>query len=175
MAAAGIRSGDIHPARLTLSLRAVDRITALLDEILTSLAHGSTPAHLIATAGMAWRLLTQLAVDRALPDDGTPLQRALRYLEERVDGRVHVAELAATVGVSASHLSALFREATGGGVTAHHISLKMARARHLLDTTDQGIAEIARQVGMLDPLYFSRQFSRVHDMSPTRYRAISKG
>lgn len=175
VAAAGIRSGAMHPARLTVSLRAVDRVTVLLDEIVTSLSDGTTPAHLIATAGMAWRLLTQLAVDRALSAEGTPLQRALRYLEERVDGRVQVAELAAMVGVSSSHLSALFREATGGGVTAHHISLKMARARHLLDTTDQGIAEVARQVGMPDALYFSRQFSRVHEMSPTRYRALSKG
>lgn len=175
VAGTGVEADDIHPARLTLSLRAVDRVSVLLDEINTALARDSTPARLIATSGMAWRLLTQLAVDRALPEEGTPLERALRYLDERVDGRVPVAELAAMVGVSASHLSALFRDATGGGVLAHHTSLKMARARALLDTTDQQIGDIARQVGMIDPLYFSRQFSRVHGMSPTRYRAMRKG
>lgn len=165
----------VGPERLTLSLRAVDRITAMLDEISAALERDSTPARLLATSGMAWRLLTQLAVDRLLPEQGTPLERALRYLEDRIDGRVHVPELAAMVGVSPSHLAALFRSATGGGVLAHHISLKMARARQLLDTTALPVSEIARQVGLNDPLYFSRQFGRVHGMSPTEYRATRKG
>jgi AraC-like DNA-binding protein len=118
---------------------------------------------------------TQLAVDRLLPEEGTPLERAMRYLEERIDGRVQVPELAAMVGVSSSHLAALFRDATGGGVLAHHISLKMARARHLLDTTALPVAEVGRQVGMDDPFYFSRQFGRVHGMSPSQYRSTRKG
>ncbi|WP_110589460.1 AraC family transcriptional regulator [Microbacterium suaedae] len=168
--AAGIREG-----RRVISLRALDRATALLDEIAVSLEAGTTPARLIATAGLAWHLFTQLAVDRALPHEGTPLERALHYLEERVDGHVQVSELAALVGVSPSHLAALFRDATGGGVLAHHNSLKMARARQLLDTTDMSIAEIGRRVGRPDQFYFSRQFRRVHGMSPRAYRQQRKG
>lgn len=169
-AAAGIR-----PERLTVSLREVDRVTALLDEIAVSLASGTTPAHLVATSGMAWRLFTQLAADRALPSEGAPLERAMRYLEERVGGRVQVAELAAMVGVSPSHLAALFRGATGGGVLAHHQALKMARARSLLDTTDLPVAEVGRRIGLDDPFYFSRQFRRMHGMSPRAYRDQRKG
>jgi AraC-like DNA-binding protein len=165
----------IRPDRMTLSLRAVDRITALLDEIATSLARDSTPARLVATAGMAWRLFTQLAVDRLLPEEGTPLQRAMRYLEDRIDGRVQAPELASMVGVSSSHLDALFGDATGGGVLAHHTELKMARARLLLDTTTLPVSEVGRQVGINDPFYFSRQFGRIHGMSPSEYRATRKG
>lgn len=168
-------AAGMRPDRLTVSLREVDRVTALLDEIAVSLAGGTTPAHLVATSGMAWRLFTQLAVDRALPSEGAPLERAMRYLEERVDGRVQVAELAAMVGVSPSHLAALFREATGGGVLAHHQALKMARARSLLDTTDLPVAEVGRRIGLDDPFYFSRQFRRMHGMSPRAYREQRKG
>lgn len=170
-----VEASGIRPGNLVLSLRSIDRITSLLDEIVTSLERDMTPARLVATSGMAWRLLTQLAVDRLLPEDGTPLERAMRYLQERVDGHVHVAELAALVGISPSHLAALFRQATGGGVLAHHLSLKMARARRLLDTTDLTVAEIARQVGMDDPFYFSRQFRKIHGASPTAYRDTRKG
>lgn len=170
-----LEAADISPARVTLSLRGADRVTAMLDEISTSLERDTTPARLVATSGMAWRLLTQLAVDRLLPEHGTPLERALRYLEDRVDGSVHVPELAAMVGVSPSHLAALFREATGGGVVAHHLALKMARARHLLDTTDLPVAEIGRRVGMDDPFYFSRRFRLTHGMAPTVYREHRKG
>lgn len=165
----------IEPGRLTISLRAVDRITVLLDEISAALERDSTPARLLATSGMAYRLFTQLAVDRLLPEAGTPLQRAMRYLEERVDSRIPVPELARMVGVSSSHLAALFREATGGGVLAHHTALKMARARLLLDTTSLPIGEVGRQIGIPDAFYFSRQFGRVHGMSPTEYRSHRKG
>lgn len=170
-----VAATGVEPGRVTLSLRAVDRVTSLLDEISHALSRDTTPARLIATAGMAWRLLTQLAVDRAIPDEGTPVERALRYLEERVDGRVQVPELASLVGVSPSHLAALFRTATGGGVLAHHHALKMARARDLLDTTSLSVAEVGRAVGMDDPFYFSRQFRRTHGMSPRTYRETRKG
>ncbi|WP_430645256.1 AraC family ligand binding domain-containing protein [Agromyces sp. GXS1127] len=161
--------------RPTVSLRALDRVTALLDEIVSGLERDQSPARLLATSGIAWRLMTQLAVDRRLPEQGEPLERAMRYLEERVDGSIRVNDLARLVGVSASHLGALFREATGGGVLAHHTALKMARARLLLDTTDLHVAEVGREIGYADPFYFSRQFSRMHGMSPTAYREHRKG
>lgn len=170
-----IGEAGISTERVTLPLRAVDRVTSILDEIVSSLERDQSPMRLIATAGMAWRLLTQLAIDSRVQEQGDPLDRAMRYLDDRVDGTIRVAELARLVGVSSSHLSALFRNATGGGVLAHHTALKMARARNLLDTTSMTIAEIGREVGMADQFYFSRQFRRTHGVSPTSYRAQRKG
>jgi AraC-like DNA-binding protein len=170
-----VEAAGVDASHSTASLRAVERLTAMLDEIVASLERDQSPARLLATSGMAWRMLTQLAVDRRLPEQGEPLERALHYLEERVDGAIRVPELAALVGVSSSHLSALFRAATGGGVLAHHTALKMARARQLLDTTALPVAAVGREVGMPDPFYFSRQFRRTHGMSPSAYRAHRKG
>lgn len=165
----------VRPGARTIELRSPDRVTAVLDEIAVSLSRDTTPARIVAASGLAWNLFTLLAADRALPRRGTPLERAMRYLEDRVDGQVQVPELAALVGVSPSHLAALFRDATGGGVLAHHNGLKMARARTLLDTTSMTVAEVARAVGRDDPFYFSRQFSRTHGMSPRAYRELRKG
>jgi len=170
-----VAEAGIRPDRPIIPLLAVDRLTAMLDEIITALEKDQSPARLVATAGMAWKLLATLAVDRRVPEKGTPLQQAMNYLEERADGTIRLAELAALVGVSSSHLSKLFREATGGGVLAHHSALKMARARHLLDTTDLTIAQVGRDVGLPDQFYFSRQFRRLHGVSPSAYRAERKG
>ncbi len=156
-------------------LRAADRVVALFDELVTLLERRISPAHLLAASGIAWNLLTRITVDSTLPAEGSPLERAMRYLETRIDGSIQVSDLAALVGLSPSHLSALFRQATGGGPAAFHTSLKMSRARALLDATNLSIAEIAASVGYSDPLYFSRQFRRVHDVSPTAYRAQHKG
>lgn len=165
--------GSEHVA--PISLRSLDRVTAQFDELIATLEQGQTPAHLLAATGIAWHLIAQIAVDRVLPETDTPVERAIRYLGQRIDSSVQVSELAALVNLSPSHLSALFRRTTGGGVTAFHISLKMARARSLLDTTTLTISEVAALVGYSDPLYFSRQFRRLHGLNPTSYRAQHKG
>jgi AraC family transcriptional regulator of arabinose operon len=158
-----------------LRLRSLDRVVALFDELLALLEGRLSPAHLLAASGVAWNLLTRISADTILPAEGSALERAIRYLEARPDGSIRVPDLASMVGVSASHLTALFRESTGGGPAAFHTSLKMAKARGLLDTTSMSIAAVARAAGYDDPLYFSRQFRRIHGASPTEYRARTKG
>lgn len=162
---------EVTAARPLLRVRTIERAVALLDEIVTNLERDQTPPRLMAASGAAWKLLTQLAVDCLLPAPEDPLQRAMNYLSDRLDGSVRVPELARLVGVSPTHLTSLFRRATGGGVLAHHTALRMARARQLLDTTDATIAEVARDVGYHDPFYFSRHFRRRHGMSPSAFRA----
>lgn len=173
--AAELTGGLLDTPRPVTRLRAFDRAVALFDELVGVLEGRNSPAQLLAASGIAWQLLTRIASDSVLPADGSPLERAMRYLEARIDGTVRVGELAAMVGLSAAHLSAMFRQATGGGPGAFHAALKMARARTLLDTTSLPVGEIAGTVGYTDPLYFSRHFRRAHGLSPTQYRAQQKG
>jgi AraC-like DNA-binding protein len=156
-------------------LRSLERVLALFDELIALLEGRLSPAHLLAASGVAWNLLARMSADTILPAEGSALERAIRYLESRVEGSIRVSELASMVGVSPSHLTALFRESTGGGPGAFHTSVKMARARTLLDTTSTPISEIASAVGYADPLYFSRHFRRIHGVSPSEYRAQRKG
>ena len=161
---------EVTAARPIVPIRRIERAVALLDEIVSSLERDQSPPRLIGTAGAAWKLLTQISVDRMMPEQGDPLQRAMSYLTERLDGSVRVPDLAKLVGVSPSHLTALFRKATGGGVLAHHSALRMAKARQLLDGSSAAVASIAEELGYEDPFYFSRQFRRFHGMSPTDFR-----
>ncbi|TDC45791.1 AraC family transcriptional regulator [Jiangella ureilytica] len=154
-------------------IRRLDRAVALADEIVARLARDDDggPARLVGVSGAAWKLMTQLIADRSAgPAADDPLERAMAYLASRLDGSVRVPELAALVGVSPSHLTALFRRATGGGVHAYQTTLRMERARLLLTTTEASVSEIARDVGYGDPFHFSRQFRQAHAMSPTDYR-----
>lgn len=165
----------VAPSQQVVRLRSIERIVALFDELVSTLERRLSLAQLLSASGTATYLLTRFAVDGVLPSDGSALERAMKYLEARIDGSIRVDELAAIVQVSPSHLSALFRRATGSGPAAFHTSLKMGRARGLLDTTTMTIADVASAVGYNDPLYFSRHFRRVHGMSPSAYRAQHKG
>jgi AraC family transcriptional regulator of arabinose operon len=161
-----------HPI---VSLRDVGKVVALIDEMTTGLGRDTSPLRLLAAAGAAWKMFTQIAVDKTLPASGDPFQQAISYVSSRLDVGVRVPELAAMVGVSASHLTALFRASTGGGVVAFHTGLRMAQARRLLDSTRLSIADVGSELGYHDAFYFSRQFHRVNGMSPSEYRRHPKG
>lgn len=173
--AAELTGGLLSAGHAVSPLRSLDRVVALFDELLSLIERRSTPIQLLAASGVAWHLLTRITGDRVLPTEGSALERAIRYLDSRVDGTISVPELAALVGVSTSHLGAMFRQATGSGPAAYHASLKMARARELLDTTGLSITQVADAVGYADALYFSRQFRRTHGVSPSAYRRQHKG
>ncbi|WP_129336593.1 AraC family transcriptional regulator [Cellulomonas endophytica] len=170
-----LAAAGVGPERCTVALRHLDRCVALLDETVAAVERQHASAGLLLAAGAAWKLLTQIAVDRLLPEPHDPLERAMRYLADRLDAPVRVSELAALVGVSPSHLGALFRRATGGGVLAHHTALRMARARQLLDRTRLTVQQVGAEVGYTDPFYFSRHFRRTHGVSPQQYREHRKG
>jgi AraC-like DNA-binding protein len=97
------------------------------------------------------------------------LQSAER-MKQRLDRPLDVAEQASLANLSPSHYGALFRRLTGDSPKAYFRRLRLHRAAHLLMTTDQSVATIARQMGYEDPLYFSRIFRRVHGVSPSQYR-----
>ena len=64
--------------------------------------------------------------------------------------------------LNGSHFAALFKSRIGYPALQYQTQLWMARARELLDTTDQSIAAVAAATGYPDSFYFARQFKKVH-------------
>lgn len=52
---------------------------------------------------------------------------------------------------------------------------RMEQAKHLLETTDTAVKDIAVSVGYSDPLTFSKMFSNVVKVSPSEYRKNVSG
>ena len=163
-----------HPV---LGLGDPPRVIALIDTIINRMEHDETMSSLIAASGAAWHALTLLAADRRTVGSqrADPIQATLEHLRASVSNRISVSELASMAGLSVSHYAALFHRATGYGTLEYQTRLRMGEARELLDTTERTITSIARQVGYDDPLYFSRQFRRIHGTSPSVYRLHDKG
>ena len=153
------------------------RIIALIDTIIRRMERDETMSTLLAASGAAWHVLALLAADRRAVgrDAADPIEATIEHLRAASSTRVSVGELAGMAGLSESHYSALFRRATGYGVLEYQTRQRMGLARELLDTTARTIASIAQQVGYPDPLYFSRQFRRIHAMSPSEYRSRDEG
>jgi AraC-like DNA-binding protein len=153
------------------------RVISLVDTIIRRMDRDETTASLLASAGAAWHAMALLAADRPTigRQQSDPIAATIEHLRANVSTRISLADLAGMAGLSVSHYSALFRRATGYGALEYQTRLRMGTARELLDTTDRPIASVAAETGFSDPLYFSRQFHRIHGMSPTEYRSHDKG
>jgi AraC-like DNA-binding protein len=124
--------------------------------------------------------LTLLLIDVArLADDvvgdlrrsGEPLLAEVFTVINRHPGDpLSLRDVARELGVTPGHLTTVVRRRTGRTVQEWIIERRMAEARSLLADTRLPVAEIARQIGMSDPGYFSRLFRRTHGTSPRQWR-----
>lgn len=131
-------------------------------------------AHLTLLLIELARLAGDVVAD--LRRSGEPLLADVFAVIDRRQGEpLTLRDIAREVGMTPGHLTTVVRRRTGRTVQEWIIEHRMARARALLEGTDLPVAEIARRVGLLDPGYFSRQFSREHGMSPRDWRGRRRG
>jgi AraC-like DNA-binding protein len=78
------------------------------------------------------------------------------------------------IGISASHLSRLFRLETGLGVREYSRRLRMRAAAQRLAKTALPIKHIAADLGYRGPADFFRQFKRQFKMTPSKFRILQR-
>ena len=103
----------------------------------------------------------------ALPEVISQLRR---FIEDHLANELYLNVLADRAGMSVPHLCAVFRKHMGMAPRQYVEQQRMHRAAHLLTNQTLTIAEIAKQVGYDDPLYFSKRFRKSFGLCPKRYR-----
>jgi AraC-like DNA-binding protein len=78
--------------------------------------------------------------------------------------------MASSVNLSVSHYSNIFRKKTGYSPVVYFNHLKIQHACQYLQFTTLRINEIATKLGIEDPYYFSRMFTKIMGISPLEYR-----
>ena len=95
---------------------------------------------------------------------------AIDFLNKSLDKTLTLEEIAASVNLSASHFSFVFKQKTGFTPIEYFNHLKVQKACQFLLFTSLRIKEIALELGMEDQFYFSRMFTKVMGISPNEYR-----
>jgi AraC-like DNA-binding protein len=114
------------------------------------------------------------AVVTELRRRGEPLlAEVFDVIDRRYAEPLSLRDVAGELGVTPGHLTTVVRRRTGRTVGEWIIERRMAAARGLLTETDLPVAEVARRVGVSDPGYFSRLFSRTHGTSPRKWRGAT--
>jgi AraC family transcriptional regulator len=98
------------------------------------------------------------------------VRRTIAIMEEQLHARLTVADVAARIGLSVSHLTRLFRDDTGLTPGAFLLELRMSRARILVERTSLPVNAVMAHVGISDRSHFARDFRRAYGLSPRTLR-----
>lgn len=98
-------------------------------------------------------------------------QAVQEYIHEHMAEPVRLADLAGVTGLHPTYFSDRFHELVGMRPLEYLNHRRIERAQYLLLTQNAPVKEIAFLVGMRDPAYFTRVFTRTCGVSPSAYRS----
>lgn len=101
---------------------------------------------------------------------GKEIEKAVQYFNENYSLPISIEEYAAAQHMSVCWFIRSFRRYMGNSPLAYLTSIRINKARDLLETTDYTVSEIGETVGYENPLYFSRIFKKMTGISPQQYR-----
>ena len=92
------------------------------------------------------------------------------HLEQHYSEPIRVIDAARLCAMSDCYFMHLFKELTGQSFVAYLNCFRVARAQHLLVTTEKPIVEISLESGFCNQSYFGVVFRRLTGMTPLKYR-----
>jgi transcriptional regulator GlxA family with amidase domain len=94
---------------------------------------------------------------------------------EKLDHKWTVKEMSEIVDLSPAHLPRVFKINIGISPMAYLNTLRLEKARELLENTFLQVKQIGRRVGLKNDSHFTREFRKKFGFSPTEYRKLHWG
>ncbi|MBD8892139.1 GlxA family transcriptional regulator [Roseibium litorale] len=98
------------------------------------------------------------------------VRRALLIMQQNIDFPLTVKEIAKRMGIGKRQIERHFSSALGISPQAAFLRIRLTFARHLVETTDKSIAQIAVDCGFCDSSHLSRMFRRRYENTPQEVR-----
>ncbi len=96
--------------------------------------------------------------------------KAQEYIEQHVDGRISIEELAGMVAVGRRSLERRFKQATNNSVLEYIQRVKVEAAKRSIESSRKYISEVMYDVGYTDTKAFRTTFKKITGLTPAEYR-----
>lgn len=105
-------------------------------------------------------------------EPATLFQRVEKYIKDHYTEKITLTDIADAVHVSSGYVSRFYKKNAGENLFDTINSLRINKARKLLEQSDKKIYEIAELTGFEDTAYFSKVFKKYVGSSPKEYEQI---
>lgn len=156
-------------------LKHSDKTIGLFNEMYSQLERGYGSDNLVYANMCLWHFLSTFLYNDKYDTTGkldtkNEINMAIDFMRKNIANILSVEEIARAANLSISHFTYLFKTKTGFSPIEYFNHLKIQQACQYLLFTDLRIKEIASELGIDDPYYFSRMFAKVMGVSPNSYR-----
>jgi len=98
------------------------------------------------------------------------IARIQEFISENYAKNLAIAEIAASVYLSPTYVSLLFKQETGETIYEYLMKVRIEKAKELLRDPRIKFYEACELVGYTDPSYFSKLFKKMTGLTPSAYR-----
>lgn len=98
------------------------------------------------------------------------VEKVQRYMEEHLGEEFSREQAAESVYLNPAYLSRLFRRETGYSLTDYLVKIRIAKARIMLEKTNNRVSDVAINVGYANFSHFSKLFKKMTGLTPQEYR-----
>jgi AraC family transcriptional regulator, glycine betaine-responsive activator len=156
-------AGGTAAADMMLSIIARDHGQTLATAVTDQLIH-----HRIREASERQRMDLRTRLGVAHPR----LLSVVARMEETIEAPLSCTELSAEAGVSPRQLERLFAKYLGHSPTRHYLTVRLDRARFLLQQTSQPILSVAMACGFVSASHFSKSYNEHFGHTPSTERRV---
>lgn len=146
-------------------------------ESLVNLMSSSDPFSPMAAKSLLFEIfysyiqgVTSERVELKESQSSTDLNKILVYMDENLHKKITLADLAEIVNVHPNYLIKLFKEKFGIAPIEYLNTLRIARAKELIELGNHTVADISDRCGFSNQYYFSQVFKKQVGLSPTGYK-----
>lgn len=101
-------------------------------------------------------------------------EQAAAYIGQHYTEEVKMADIAEQLHYHVDYITRCMQKTMGISPLQYLNEIRISRAKRLLETTNEKVKSIAKQVGIQDETYFSRMFRKKEGMSPQVYRRMTQ-
>jgi transcriptional regulator GlxA family with amidase domain len=98
------------------------------------------------------------------------VQNIVILMRRDLRAKLKLNDMARAVNLTSFHFCHLFKAQTGSSPARYLKTLRLERARELLETTRLNVKEIRSLVGLNDESHFARDFRATYGLTPQQHR-----
>ena len=103
------------------------------------------------------------------------IQEIIDYIDKNLKEDMSIYKIAQYVNFSVPHTYRLFKAVTGETIKSYILKRRLSCAAHEIKVSKKNISDVAYEYGFESHDVFTRAFTRIYNLSPSKYRSEGMG